>query len=175
MFRWKIAKQSVEVEVTEGNTELPPKSLLIKGYDVSGYVKSNGVPVKDVILVLYPHENVSSFVFVFCMYILLSCTQNKGLPEVDDCNKSEIPNIKATKAKKLCHVISNKDGLYTFPSIAPGEYVVEPLLPGQNVHVHFEPPSINFVVGHDSVKLAEVFEVPSTPCRILDVLIGFCI
>lgn len=47
------------MEVTEGNTELPSKSLLIKGYDVSGYVKSNGLPVKDVILLLYPHENVS--------------------------------------------------------------------------------------------------------------------
>lgn len=57
--RWKIAKNSVEVEVTEGNTELPPKSLLVKGYDVSGYVKSNGVPIKDVILLLYPAPNVS--------------------------------------------------------------------------------------------------------------------
>lgn len=38
--------------MAEGNTELPPKSLIIKGYDVSGFVKADGEPVKDVHVVI---------------------------------------------------------------------------------------------------------------------------
>lgn len=85
--------------------------------------------------------------------------QHKGLAEVDECNKFEIPNIKGYQTKKLCHVTSNHDGLYTFPCVTPGEYIIKPLLPGPNIRVHFEPPSIHFAFGHDSVSLSEVFEV----------------
>lgn len=36
------------MDVKEGNTELPRKSLIIKGYDVVGFVKVGGEPVKNV-------------------------------------------------------------------------------------------------------------------------------
>lgn len=42
----------MEVNVAEGNTELPPQSLVIKGYDVSGFVKADGEPVKDVHIII---------------------------------------------------------------------------------------------------------------------------
>lgn len=51
-FRWKVLKASVNVNVAEGNTELPPRSLIIKGYDVTGFVKADGEPVKDVHIII---------------------------------------------------------------------------------------------------------------------------
>lgn len=93
------------------------------------------------------------------MHTLICLIQSKGSSQVDGCNKSEIPELKTAQVKKLCHVTSNQDGLYIFPSITPGEYVVKPFLPGQGVRVHFEPPSVNFAVGHASLSLSQVFEV----------------
>lgn len=60
-FRWKILKQHVEVDVAEGNTELPPHSLIVKGYDISGFIKADGDPVSDVYVVLSTLNEVSEF------------------------------------------------------------------------------------------------------------------
>lgn len=57
-FSWKIHKKSLVVTVTEGNTDLPPKSLLVQGYDVVGAVKSEGEPVRDTLVLLYQKGNV---------------------------------------------------------------------------------------------------------------------
>lgn len=42
----------MEVNVAEGNTELPSQSLVVRGYDVTGFVKADGEPVKDVHVVI---------------------------------------------------------------------------------------------------------------------------
>ena len=57
--RWKVWKDSVNVVVAEGNTELPAKSLIIQGYDVTGVVKDEGEPIKDATIVLFAEKPVS--------------------------------------------------------------------------------------------------------------------
>lgn len=57
-FRWKFFKNVVNVEVAEANTELPTGSLVISGYDVSGFVRSEGQPVSKATLVLIRHASV---------------------------------------------------------------------------------------------------------------------
>lgn len=53
-----MLKASVNVNVAEGNTELPPRSLIIKGYDVTGFVKADGEPVKDVHIIISTVSNI---------------------------------------------------------------------------------------------------------------------
>lgn len=53
--------------------------------------------------------------------------------------------------------MSNEQGLFSFPCVTPGKYVITPAMRGQNVH--FEPPNVKFEVQHDSVQLTHIFEV----------------
>lgn len=72
--RWVIKKKSVSVTVTEGNTELPLNSLVIGGFDVTGFIKSNEDPVADINVLLYKHADVSNLwifrkkKFIFCVF-----------------------------------------------------------------------------------------------------------
>lgn len=63
-FRWKILKGSVDVMVTEGNTDLGSNSLVIKGYDVNGYVKSSNEYVKDVVFILSKQKDVKHLIMI---------------------------------------------------------------------------------------------------------------
>lgn len=58
VLRWKLEKDAVAVLVTEGNTELGSKKLIVQGYSVSGFVKDEGEPIKDSIIVLYAKDKV---------------------------------------------------------------------------------------------------------------------
>lgn len=51
-------KKSIDVTVTEGNTDLPTKSLIVQGYDVNGIIKSEGEPIRDTIVLLFHNGNV---------------------------------------------------------------------------------------------------------------------
>lgn len=52
-------KNSVSVQVAEGNTELPTGTLVVAGYDVTGSIKSKGQPVSSIDLILFQTEGVS--------------------------------------------------------------------------------------------------------------------
>lgn len=59
-FRWKIQKESVKVDVTEGNTELPANSLTVQGYDVTGKIlTADGNPVQNTIIALFTQKKAS--------------------------------------------------------------------------------------------------------------------
>lgn len=51
--RWRISKSLVTFVVEKGNYELPPKSLLFSGFDVSGSVVSNTEPIAGVHFILF--------------------------------------------------------------------------------------------------------------------------
>ncbi|KRT79932.1 hypothetical protein AMK59_6753 [Oryctes borbonicus] len=134
--KWTFIKQSISVTVTEGNTDLPPKSLIVAGYDVRGIVKSDGDLIKGAILILHGDK--------------------KTLPHIDGCDKSPIPNIKPEK-DYLCHVVSNEQGVYEILSVPTGDYYLVPFYKGQNIH--FLPKSIEFSVNHGTVEITTAFEI----------------
>lgn len=51
--RWSISKSLFAFAVTNTSYEIPPKSLLFTGYDVTGSVVSNGEPIGGVKFILF--------------------------------------------------------------------------------------------------------------------------
>lgn len=127
----------MKVNVAQGNTELPSGSLVVNGYDVTGFVKSEGEPVKDVT-------------------VLLLGTSKKADYFIEECDKSSLSGLDANR-NALCHVQTDKEGKFVFPVVSPGTYKVYPFYKSQMIH--FEPQEIEFEVGHGSVVLSSSFEV----------------
>ncbi len=57
--RWRISKSLVTFVVEKSNYELPPRSLLFAGFDVTGSVVSNGEPIAGVNFVLFPNGDTA--------------------------------------------------------------------------------------------------------------------
>ncbi|XP_018334048.1 nodal modulator 1 [Agrilus planipennis] len=138
---WTVIKNRITVEVSEGNTEIPRNSLVIGGYNVKGFIKSEEMPVKGITVVLCQDENIENVKKI-----------------VSNCNLTELRNLDTNcKCKQLCHVVSNNEGVFTFTSVSPGKYFVVPYDERQNIH--FTPDKVKFAVEHDSVDLNKTFEI----------------
>ena len=55
---WKLSKDSVAVHLIKENGLIPPNSLVVAGYDVSGSVTSDNEPIKGVSFVLFQAKEV---------------------------------------------------------------------------------------------------------------------
>jgi hypothetical protein len=55
---WKLSKDSVVVHLIKENGHIPPNSLVVAGYDVSGLVTSDNEPIKGVSFVLFQAKEV---------------------------------------------------------------------------------------------------------------------
>ncbi|KAK5639267.1 hypothetical protein RI129_011759 [Pyrocoelia pectoralis] len=132
--KWKFIKSSLVVKVTEGNTELPSGSLVVAGYEVSGFITAEGF-VNNINLVLFKDTDKTVF--------------------VDGCNKDLISDIRLKD--QLCYVLHAKDGSFYFPVVSPGKYTVMPHSISKNAH--FQPGAIQFEVHHDNVILPNKFEI----------------
>lgn len=75
-----MEKSRATVNVQEGNTELPDKSLVIFGYDVKGRVTSDSEPMKDVSFLLY---GVRTFVFHFLLKLFFFVEAEKIVKFID--------------------------------------------------------------------------------------------
>jgi hypothetical protein len=56
--KWKLSKDSVVVNLIKENVHIPPSSLVVAGYDVSGSVTSDNEPIKGVSFVLFQAKEV---------------------------------------------------------------------------------------------------------------------
>jgi hypothetical protein len=56
--KWKLIKDSVVVHLIKENVHIPPSSLVVAGYDVSGLVTSDNEPIKGVSFVLFQAKEV---------------------------------------------------------------------------------------------------------------------
>lgn len=136
--RWNIKKKSVAVTVTEGNTDLPSKSLMIGGFDVTGVVKSGKDPVEGASLILFKSGD------------------DKSVVNVEDCDKTPVPGFKS-KDKFICHVTSNSAGKFVFPTVSTGTYYIVPFYKSNNIYFH--PGAFEFTVKDGTVQLSEAFEI----------------
>ncbi|XP_066158113.1 BOS complex subunit NOMO3 isoform X2 [Euwallacea fornicatus] len=136
--KYKLYKDSIKVEVKEGNTELPGGSLVVHGYEVKGKIlTADKSPVKNTIIALFTPQKDQNTIITGCDTSKLS-----GLPLKDTF---------------LCHITTSSSGEFTFPVVPSGTYYVVPYYKEGNIH--FQPARIQFLVQHKDVKLEQNFEV----------------
>ncbi|XP_012258084.2 nodal modulator 3 [Athalia rosae] len=131
--QWLIEKSKVDVTVREGNTELPDNSLVVAGYDVSGRVTSEDEPMNGVSFILF------------------------GNGKARNCATTPIKGFEAKRP--LCHVLSDKNGRFTFPSLSSGEYSIVPHYAGAQTKFDVQPTELAFKVNYESVILSQEFKI----------------
>uniref|UniRef100_A0A3P9MQS5 Nodal modulator n=1 Tax=Oryzias latipes TaxID=8090 RepID=A0A3P9MQS5_ORYLA len=137
---WTLKQRSTSVHVSTVNAPAA-EHLVVAGYDVSGEVRSDGEPVKDVTFLLYS-----------------STVSEEG---VSGCNPSPVEGADSGDSSLLylCSAQSRDDGTFVFSSLASGEYTVVPFYRGERITFDVAPSRMNFKVEHSSLKLEPVFRV----------------
>uniref|UniRef100_A0A8D3A306 Nodal modulator 1-like n=1 Tax=Scophthalmus maximus TaxID=52904 RepID=A0A8D3A306_SCOMX len=137
---WTLEQSSTSVHVSNANSPAADQ-LLVGGYDVSGEVRSDGEPMKEVTFLLY------------------SATVRGE--DVGGCNTTPVEGADSGDSSLvyLCSALSREDGTFMFPSLASGEYTVVPFYRGERITFDVAPSRMNFKVEHNSLKLEPIFRV----------------
>ncbi|KAM6940411.1 BOS complex subunit NOMO1 [Xenentodon cancila] len=137
---WTLEQSSTTVHVSNANAPAADH-LVVGGYDVSGEVRSDGEPMKEVTFLLY------------------SATVQRE--DISGCNMSPVEEADSGDSSLvyLCSTLSRDDGTFTFPSLASGEYTVVPFYRGERITFDVAPSRMNFKVEHNSLILEPIFRV----------------
>uniref|UniRef100_A0A1A8V1N5 Nodal modulator n=1 Tax=Nothobranchius furzeri TaxID=105023 RepID=A0A1A8V1N5_NOTFU len=137
---WTLEQSKTSVHVSNANA-LAADQLVVGGYDVSGEVRSDGEPMKEVTFLLY------------------SATVKQE--DISGCNTSPVDGAdpEGDSLVYLCSTLSRDDGSFTFPSLASGDYTVVPFYRGERITFDVAPSRMNFKVEHSSLKLEPIFRV----------------
>ncbi|KAI0511559.1 hypothetical protein KFK09_012189 [Dendrobium nobile] len=108
--------------------------FFVSGYDLHGFVVSQGNPILGVHIYLYSADVLE-----------VHCPQGIGNPPSEN--------------KALCHSISNADGKFTFKSLPCGVYDLLPYYKGENTVFDVSPPSMTVTVEHHHVTVSQKFQV----------------
>uniref|UniRef100_A0AAX7TYV8 Prealbumin-like fold domain-containing protein n=1 Tax=Astatotilapia calliptera TaxID=8154 RepID=A0AAX7TYV8_ASTCA len=137
---WTLEQSTTSVHVSNANAPAADH-LVVGGYDVSGEVRSDGEPMKEVTFLLY------------------SATVKRE--DISGCNTSPVEGADSGDSTLvyLCSALSRDDGVFVFPSLASGEYTVIPFYRGERITFDVAPSRMNFKVEHNSLKLEPIFRV----------------
>ncbi|XP_041789100.1 LOW QUALITY PROTEIN: nodal modulator 1 [Chelmon rostratus] len=137
---WTLEQSTTSVHVSNANAPAADH-LVVGGYDVSGEVRSDGEPMKEVTFLLY------------------SATVKRE--DVGGCNTSPVEGADSGDSSLvyMCSALSREDGTFVFPSLASGEYTVVPFYRGERITFDVAPSRMNFKVEHNSLKLEPIFRV----------------
>ncbi|XP_031497491.1 uncharacterized protein LOC116262346 [Nymphaea colorata] len=135
---------SSQVELGFGNGVIDD-IFFVRGYDINGFVVSQGNPILGVHLYLYSNDVLE-----------LNCPQGSG----------DAPWQK----KALCHAVSDSDGRFSFSSVPCGTYELLPFYKGENTVFDVSPPSMMVSVEHSHLTILQKFQVTgfSVGGRVLD-------
>lgn len=134
---WLFDESSESITLTD-NMKTANK-IIVAGYDVSGFVFSDGQPIQGVRFLLFSESSLS-------------------IPK--GCNAEKVKGFNTlVKENYLCHVISSKDGKFIFPSLPPGNYKLIPFYKGEHIEFDVSPPEVNFSVEEHSVFIEKHFQV----------------
>ncbi|CAB1344572.1 unnamed protein product [Coregonus sp. 'balchen'] len=152
---WTLEQSTMSVRVSSANAAAA-EHLVVGGYDVSGEVRSDGEPMKEVTFLLY------------------SATVKKE--DIRGCNTPPVEGAVSgdDSLVYLCSALSREDGTFSFPSLASGEYTVIPFYRGERITFDVAPSRMDFRVEHNSLKLEPIFRVMgfSVTGRVLNSLEG---
>uniref|UniRef100_A0A4W4F4M3 Prealbumin-like fold domain-containing protein n=1 Tax=Electrophorus electricus TaxID=8005 RepID=A0A4W4F4M3_ELEEL len=137
---WTLEQSSTSVVVSSANAPATAP-LVVKGYDVTGEVQSDGEPMKEVNFLLY--------------------SANTAQEDVSGCSTAPVDGAMAgdSMLTYLCSVQSRQDGTFSFPSLPSGQYTVVPDYRGERITFDVAPSRLDFRVEHDSVRLEPMFRV----------------
>ncbi|CAN9509958.1 unnamed protein product [Ophioblennius macclurei] len=137
---WTLEQSATSVHVSTANAPAADH-LVVGGYDVSGEVRSDGEPMKEVTFLLY------------------SATVKRE--DISGCNTSPVEGADSgdSSLAYLCSALSREDGGFVFPSLASGEYTVVPFYRGERITFDVAPSRMNFKVEHNSLVLEPIFRV----------------
>uniref|UniRef100_A0A3Q3IUZ5 Prealbumin-like fold domain-containing protein n=1 Tax=Monopterus albus TaxID=43700 RepID=A0A3Q3IUZ5_MONAL len=137
---WTLEQSTTSVHVSNANAPAADH-LVVGGYDVSGEVRSDGEPMKEVTFLLY--------------------SASVKREDISGCNPSPVEGADSGDSSLgyLCSALSREDGTFIFPSLASGEYTVVPFYRGERITFDVAPSRMNFKVEHDSLKLEPIFRV----------------
>ncbi|XP_074485022.1 BOS complex subunit NOMO1 [Sebastes fasciatus] len=152
---WTLEQSATSVLVSNANAPAADH-LVVGGYDVSGEVRSDGEPMKEVTFLLY------------------SAAVKKE--DVGGCNTTPVEGADPGDGSLvyLCSALSREDGTFVFPTLASGEYTVVPFYRGERITFDVAPSRMNFKVEHNSLKLEPIFRVMgfSVTGRVLNTIDG---
>ncbi|XP_037620100.1 LOW QUALITY PROTEIN: nodal modulator 1 [Sebastes umbrosus] len=152
---WTLEQSATSVLVSNANAPAADH-LVVGGYDVSGEVRSDGEPMKEVTFLLY------------------SAAVKKE--DVGGCNTTPVEGADPGDSSLvyLCSALSREDGTFVFPTLASGEYTVVPFYRGERITFDVAPSRMNFKVEHNSLKLEPIFRVMgfSVTGRVLNTIDG---
>ncbi|KAK8947068.1 hypothetical protein KSP39_PZI007206 [Platanthera zijinensis] len=124
---------SSDVNLGFGNTVVDD-IFFVSGYDLQGFVVSQGNPILGVHIYLYSDDVLEVY-----------CPQGVG-------------NTPSQK-NALCHSISNADGKFIFNSLPCGVYDLLPYYKGENTEFDVSPSSMTVTVEHHHVTISQKFQV----------------
>ncbi|GBN80464.1 Nodal modulator 2 [Araneus ventricosus] len=136
---WVFEKSSEEITIIDDNLKTSNK-IIIAGYDVSGFVFSDGQPIQGVNFLLFSKKALKS-------------------PPLG-CNPDKVKSFSQTlEVPYVCHVTSAQDGKFVFPSLPTGDYKLVPFYKGEHIEFDVSPPKLDFAVNEGSVHISENFQV----------------
>ncbi|GFT64984.1 nodal modulator 2 [Nephila pilipes] len=136
---WIFEKYSEEIFITDDNLKTGNK-IIIAGYDVNGFVYSDGQPIQGVNFLLFSKKIL------------------KSLPS--GCDPEKVKGFsQILDVPYLCHVTSAKDGKFIFPSLPSGDYKLVPFYKGEHIEFDVFPSKLDFTVSEGSVHISENFQV----------------
>ncbi|MGH0128277.1 UNVERIFIED_CONTAM: hypothetical protein FKN15_034113 [Acipenser sinensis] len=137
---WTLQQGTTSVRVSNSNAQAAAP-LVVGGYDVSGAVRSDGEPMKEV------------------TFLLFSSTVKKE--DISGCSLASVEGYESEgdSLSYLCSVLSREDGTFTFSTLPSGEYTVVPFYRGERITFDVAPSRMDFKVEHNSLKLEPVFHV----------------
>ncbi|XP_065096075.1 BOS complex subunit NOMO1 [Paramisgurnus dabryanus] len=137
---WTLEQSSTTVVVSNENAPAAAP-LVVKGYDVSGEVQSDGEPMSGVNFLLYSSSIMQE--------------------DIIGCNVAPVDGALAGNPflMYLCSAQSREDGTFSFPCLPSGEYTVIPFYRGERITFDVAPSRLDFKVQHDSLVLEPVFRV----------------
>ncbi|XP_007258520.3 nodal modulator 1 [Astyanax mexicanus] len=137
---WTLELSSTSVAVSNANA--PAKApLVVRGYDVSGEVQSDGEPMKEVNFLLY--------------------SSTMAPEDINGCSTAPVDGavLDDPSLVYLCSAQSREDGTFSFPCLPSGEYTVVPYYRGERITFDVAPSRLDFRVEHNSMRLEPTFRV----------------
>ncbi|XP_055839331.1 BOS complex subunit NOMO1 [Episyrphus balteatus] len=141
--KWHFAKSEHNVVVVSGNTELPPNSLVVSGFDVIGKVDSNGQTFTGIGVALFKDKDNS----------LSSKCQNGAQPIALGKTSSQY------LTSSICYTQVEKNGEYLFKGVAPGKYLVKTVVENKNLKLHINPDQLEIEVVKDTLVMKNGFQI----------------
>ncbi|CAN6700135.1 unnamed protein product [Malus baccata var. baccata] len=124
---------STKVNLGFGN-DIVDDIFFVPGYDIRGFVVSQGNPILGVHVYLYSDDVLE-----------VDCPQGSG--------------TSSGTRKALCHAISDAHGMFMFKSIPCGTYELIPYYKGENTVFDVSPPVMSITVEHQHVTVPQKFQV----------------